>query len=178
MHHINEEMSLDVSLPCQWSCVCLCQNVQRMKQSLPRELEKHLKKKCLSLLSYYQPEWGMVYRCWSLCFSLCRLKDQDVAVSFLAESESEGLKNTKLSHLSTQLDQEKKRTASLKEMCRENTVLLQRQIELYLCVGELFMFLMKLIDFLLLVPLDFELFLNWNPTFFYTLSLHWFVLRS
>lgn len=29
-----------------------------MKQSLPRELEKHLKKKCLSLLSYYQPEWG------------------------------------------------------------------------------------------------------------------------
>lgn len=31
-----------------------------MKQSLPRELEKHLKKKCHSLLSYYQPEWGIV----------------------------------------------------------------------------------------------------------------------
>lgn len=144
MQYINEEMSLDVSLPCQWLCVCLCQNVQRMKQSLPRELEKHLKKKCLSLLSYYQPEWGTVYRHWSLYFSLCRLKDQAVAVSFLAESESEGLKNTKLSHLSTQLDQEKKRTESLKETCRENTVLLQRQIQLYLCVGELFcLFLMK-----------------------------------
>lgn len=31
-----------------------------MKQSLPRELEKHLKKKCWGLLSYYQPEWGTV----------------------------------------------------------------------------------------------------------------------
>lgn len=41
-------------------CIYCHQNVQRMKQSLPRELEKHLKKKCLSLLSYYQPEWGAV----------------------------------------------------------------------------------------------------------------------
>ncbi|XP_073331307.1 HAUS augmin-like complex subunit 4 [Pagrus major] len=81
-------------------------NVQRMKQSLPRELEKHLKKKCWGLLSYYQPEW---------------------------ESESDGLKNTKLSHLSAQLDREKKRAESLKETCRENTVLLQRQTQLYLC---------------------------------------------
>lgn len=81
-------------------------NVQRMKQSLPRELEKHLKKKCLSLLSYYQPEW---------------------------ESESDGLKTTKLSHLSSQLEQEKKRTESLKETCKENMVLLQRQTQLYLC---------------------------------------------
>ncbi|XP_034425152.1 HAUS augmin-like complex subunit 4 [Hippoglossus hippoglossus] len=80
-------------------------NVQRMKQSLPRELEKHLKKKCLNLLSYYQPEW---------------------------ESESEGLKNSKLSHLSVQLDKEQKRAKSLKETCRENTVLLQRQTQLYL----------------------------------------------
>ncbi|XP_054457650.1 HAUS augmin-like complex subunit 4 [Anoplopoma fimbria] len=80
-------------------------NVQRMKQGLPRELEKHLKKKCLSLLSYYQPEW---------------------------ENESEGLKNSKLSHLSAQLDKEKKRAESLKETCRENTVLLQRQTQLYL----------------------------------------------
>nr|XP_020471951.1 HAUS augmin-like complex subunit 4 [Monopterus albus] len=80
-------------------------SVQRMKQSLPRELEKHLKKKCLSLLSYYQPEW---------------------------ENESEGLKNSKLSHLSAQLEGEKKRTESLKETCRENTVLLQRHTQLYL----------------------------------------------
>ncbi|XP_022607995.1 HAUS augmin-like complex subunit 4 isoform X1 [Seriola dumerili] len=80
-------------------------NVQRMKQSLPRELEKHLKKKCLNLLSYYQPEW---------------------------ENESEGLKNSKLSHLSVQLDKDKKRAESLKETCRENTVLLQRQTQLYL----------------------------------------------
>ncbi|XP_051285496.1 HAUS augmin-like complex subunit 4 [Dicentrarchus labrax] len=80
-------------------------NVQRMKQGLPRELEKHLKKKCWSLLSYYQPEW---------------------------ESESEGLKNSKLSHLSALLDKEKKRAESLKETCWENTVLLQRQTQLYL----------------------------------------------
>uniref|UniRef100_A0A3P9DV77 HAUS augmin-like complex, subunit 4 n=1 Tax=Maylandia zebra TaxID=106582 RepID=A0A3P9DV77_9CICH len=76
-----------------------------LKQGLPRQLEKHLKEKCLSLLSYYQPEW---------------------------EHESEGLKMAKLSHLSAQLDKEKKRAESLKETCRENTVLLQRQTELYL----------------------------------------------
>lgn len=54
------KMYLCLSLPCQWWGVYLNQNVQRMKQSLPRELEKHLKKKCLSLLSYYQPECGIV----------------------------------------------------------------------------------------------------------------------
>ncbi|XP_029382491.1 HAUS augmin-like complex subunit 4 [Echeneis naucrates] len=80
-------------------------NVQRMKQSLPREVEKHLKKKCLNLLSYYQPDW---------------------------ENESEGLKNSKLSHLSVQLEKEKKRAENLKETCRENTILLQRQTQLYL----------------------------------------------
>ncbi|KAK0152800.1 HAUS augmin-like complex subunit 4 [Merluccius polli] len=80
-------------------------NVQRMKQGLPKELEKHLKTKCFSLLSYYQPDW---------------------------ESESDGLKNIKLAHLSGQLDGEKKRAESLVEVCRENTVLLQRQTQLYL----------------------------------------------
>ncbi|XP_008285389.1 HAUS augmin-like complex subunit 4 [Stegastes partitus] len=80
-------------------------NVQRMRRSLPHQLEMHLKEKCLSLLSYYQPEW---------------------------ENESEGLKTIKLSHLSAQLDKEKKRAESLKETCRENTVLLQRQTQLYL----------------------------------------------
>ncbi|KAK2862696.1 hypothetical protein Q5P01_002229 [Channa striata] len=80
-------------------------NVQIMKESLPRELEKHLKKKCLSVLSFYQPE---------------------------SENESEGLKTSKLSYLSARLDKEKKSAESLKDTCRENTVLLQRQTQLYL----------------------------------------------
>ncbi|KAM9837021.1 HAUS augmin-like complex subunit 4 [Aulostomus maculatus] len=80
-------------------------NVERMKQSLPRELEKHLRTKCLSLLGYYQPDW---------------------------ENESEGLRNTKLSHLSVQLEKEKKRAEGLNESSRENQVLLQRQTQLYL----------------------------------------------
>ncbi|XP_055359454.1 HAUS augmin-like complex subunit 4 [Betta splendens] len=80
-------------------------NVSRMKQSLPRELEKHLKKKCLSILSYYQPEW---------------------------ENESDALKSSKLSHLSAQLDKEKKEAESLKKNSWENMLLLQRQIQLYL----------------------------------------------
>ncbi|XP_072232342.1 HAUS augmin-like complex subunit 4 [Leuresthes tenuis] len=80
-------------------------NVERMKQGLPRQLEKHLKEKSLSLLSYYQPEW---------------------------ENESDGLKASKLSHLSSLLDKEKKRAESLKETCQENVVLMQRQTHLYL----------------------------------------------
>ncbi|KAM9424143.1 HAUS augmin-like complex subunit 4 [Pholidichthys leucotaenia] len=81
------------------------QNVQRMQQSVPRQLEKHLKEKCFSLLAYYQPQW---------------------------ESESEGLKASKLTHMSAQLDKDKRRAERLKELCRENTVLLQRQTGLYL----------------------------------------------
>lgn len=42
-------------------------DAQRMKQALPRELEKHLKKKCYGLLSYHQPECGKVSKCSSLC---------------------------------------------------------------------------------------------------------------
>ncbi|XP_061565992.1 HAUS augmin-like complex subunit 4 [Cololabis saira] len=80
-------------------------NVQRMKQGVPRQLETHLREKCLSLLSYYQPEW---------------------------ENESEGLKTIKFSHLSALLGEEKKKAESLKEICRENAVLLQRQTQLYL----------------------------------------------
>lgn len=34
------------------------QDVWQMKQRLPIELQKHLKKKLFNLLSYYQPEWG------------------------------------------------------------------------------------------------------------------------
>lgn len=80
-------------------------NVSRMKQRLPKELEKHLKKKCYSLLSYYRPEW---------------------------ESESEGLKNIKLSRLSELLESERKRTDSLKDKSRENATLTQRQTHCYL----------------------------------------------
>ncbi|XP_034020842.1 HAUS augmin-like complex subunit 4 [Thalassophryne amazonica] len=80
-------------------------NVQKMKQNLFGELEEHVKKKCWSLLAYYQPNW---------------------------ENESEGLKSIKVSHLSAQLDGEKKRAETLKESCRENTFLLQRQTQLYL----------------------------------------------
>lgn len=41
--------------------ICLLfsqQDVLQMKQRLPTELQKHLKKKLFNLLSYYQPEWG------------------------------------------------------------------------------------------------------------------------
>lgn len=141
------EMSLCLSLPCQWWGVYLQQNVQRMKQSLPRELEKHLKKNCLSLLSYYQPEWGIVDKDLHTDLFLCVNLSTNFAVYFFfffAESESDGLKTTKLSHLSSQLEQEKKRTESLKETCKENMVLLQRQTQLYLCVRSIFfLFLMK-----------------------------------
>lgn len=121
----------------------LYQNAQRMKQALPREVEKYLKKKCFGLLSYCQPECGKVSNCSSLCsFTPTTLRSHLwtpvlTLLSFL-ESESDGLKNTKLSHLSAQLDKDKKRAESLKEVCRENTVLLQRQTRLYLCVRKLY----------------------------------------
>lgn len=38
-----------------------------MKQAIPREVEKHLKKKCFGLLSYYQPECGKVSNSSILC---------------------------------------------------------------------------------------------------------------
>lgn len=34
------------------------QDVWQMKQRIPAELQRHLKKKLFNLLSYYQPEWG------------------------------------------------------------------------------------------------------------------------
>lgn len=80
-------------------------NVQRMKRGLPAELEKHFKKKCLSLICYCHPEW---------------------------ENDSKNLKCTKLSHLAAQVREDKKRTESLKESVQKNTVLLQRQTRLYL----------------------------------------------
>lgn len=53
----------------------LYQNAQRMKQALPREVEKHLKKKCFDLLSYCQPECGKVSNCSILCtFNLTTLR--------------------------------------------------------------------------------------------------------
>lgn len=77
---------------------------------------------------------GSFFNVWTLessCYSIHYF-------CFFAESESDGLKNTKLLHLSTQLEQEKKRTEMLRETCKENMVLMQRQTELYLCVRSFF----------------------------------------
>lgn len=128
---------------CTPSQLYLYQNSQRMKQALPREVEKHLKKKCFGLLSYYQPECGKVSHSSILCNlnpTTLRWHQWTLVVALLSflESESDGLKNTKLSHLSAQLDKDKKRAESLKDVCRENTVLLQRQTRLYLGVGKLY----------------------------------------
>ncbi|KAL0965486.1 hypothetical protein UPYG_G00281910 [Umbra pygmaea] len=81
------------------------QDVCKMKERLHRELENHLKKKCFTLLSYYQPEW---------------------------EDESEGLKNMKLSCLSGLLESQKKRAESLKEKSHDSATLLQRHTYCYL----------------------------------------------
>uniref|UniRef100_A0A8C7YZN1 HAUS augmin-like complex, subunit 4 n=1 Tax=Oryzias sinensis TaxID=183150 RepID=A0A8C7YZN1_9TELE len=99
-------------------------DVQRMTRALPKQLENHLRQKCLHLLSYYQPE---------------------------CETESEGLKTVKLSHLSALLDKEKARAESLRGTCRENAVLLQRQSQVYLCE------LMKCIQLLQTLILDHRL---------------------
>ncbi|XP_078792730.1 HAUS augmin-like complex subunit 4 isoform X2 [Oryzias latipes] len=99
-------------------------DVQRMRRALPKQLENHLRQKCLHLLSYYQPE---------------------------CETESEGLKTVKLSHLSALLDKEKTRAESLRGTCRENAVLLQRQSQVYLCE------LMKCIQLLQTLILDHRL---------------------
>ncbi|XP_019724193.1 HAUS augmin-like complex subunit 4 [Hippocampus comes] len=80
-------------------------NIQRMKQILPGELEKHLKTKCFSFLSYYRPE---------------------------CENQSDSLKTSQLSHLSAQLDEDKKKVECLKESSWEKRALLQRQTQLYL----------------------------------------------
>ncbi|KAL1273557.1 hypothetical protein QQF64_026371 [Cirrhinus molitorella] len=81
------------------------QEVVEMKQRLPSELLQHLKKKAVSILTYYQPEW---------------------------ENESEGLRSVKLSKLPELLDAEQKRGKSLTEKNRENGTLLQRQTHVYL----------------------------------------------
>ncbi|XP_062844984.1 HAUS augmin-like complex subunit 4 [Trichomycterus rosablanca] len=81
------------------------QDVLQMKQRLPTELQKHLKKKLFNLLAYYQPEW---------------------------ENESEGLKCVKLSKLPGLLESERSRAESLAEKNRENATLLQRQTHSYL----------------------------------------------
>ncbi|XP_066517920.1 HAUS augmin-like complex subunit 4 [Hoplias malabaricus] len=81
------------------------QDVWKMKQKLPTELQKHLKKKLFYLLSYYQPEW---------------------------ENESEGLKCVKLSKLPVLIESERNRAESLTAKNRENAILLQRQTHSYL----------------------------------------------
>ncbi|XP_059404999.1 HAUS augmin-like complex subunit 4 [Carassius carassius] len=81
------------------------QELLEMKQRLSSELLQHLKKKAVSVLTYYQPEW---------------------------ENESEGLRSVKLSKLPELLDAEQKRAKSLTEKNRENEALLQRQTHAYL----------------------------------------------
>ncbi|XP_065106139.1 HAUS augmin-like complex subunit 4 [Paramisgurnus dabryanus] len=81
------------------------QEILQMKQRLPSELLKHLKKKTINILSYYQPD---------------------------CENESEGLRNVKLSKLPVLLDSEQKKAKSLSEKNRENITLLQRQTHAYL----------------------------------------------
>ncbi|XP_016120274.1 HAUS augmin-like complex subunit 4 [Sinocyclocheilus grahami] len=84
------------------------QELLEMKQRLPSELLQHLKKKAVSVLTYYQPEW---------------------------ENESEGLRSVKLSKLPELLDAEQKRAKSLTEKNRENETLLQRQTHAQLSVS-------------------------------------------
>lgn len=63
-------------------------------------------------------------------------RDLHTSGLFLPGNESEGLKMSKLSHLSVLLDKERKRAEGLKETCKENIVLLQRQTQLYLSVSK------------------------------------------
>lgn len=100
---------------------------------------------------------------------------------FFAGSESDGLKTTKLSHLSSQLEQEKKRTESLKETCKENMVLLQRQTQLYLCVRSIFFhFWWKLARWSVFVcAVRLQVISSLKSFIIYTFSsLHQFVFRS
>ncbi|XP_062334475.1 HAUS augmin-like complex subunit 4 isoform X2 [Osmerus eperlanus] len=75
----------------------------KTRQRLSRELEKHLLKKCFSLLSYYHPG-----------------------------DEREGVKNMKLLHLSGQLDGKIKRVVCLKGKSYESAALLQQQTCCYI----------------------------------------------
>ncbi|KAJ8286836.1 hypothetical protein GJAV_G00043840 [Gymnothorax javanicus] len=81
------------------------QDVNSMKQWLPAELEKHLKRKCMAILTYYDPD---------------------------CEEESERLKGLKLSRLPETLENEGKRAESLGENNRTNAALLQKQTHCYL----------------------------------------------
>ncbi|XP_077078872.1 HAUS augmin-like complex subunit 4 isoform X2 [Siphateles boraxobius] len=81
------------------------QDIAQMKQRLPSELLQHLKRKAVTILTYYQPQW---------------------------ENESEGLRSVKLSKLPELLDGEQKKAKSLTERNRENATSLQRQTHAYL----------------------------------------------
>ncbi|XP_029943805.1 HAUS augmin-like complex subunit 4 [Salarias fasciatus] len=79
--------------------------VRRTKISAAPQLEKHLKGKCLSLLTYYDPE---------------------------LDNKNENAKTMKLSQLPGQLKKDKKRAESLKETCEEKRVVLLRQTHIYI----------------------------------------------
>ncbi|KAJ8390044.1 hypothetical protein AAFF_G00112050 [Aldrovandia affinis] len=81
------------------------QDVQRMKQRLLTALSGHLKKKCFTILTYYQPDW---------------------------ENESDPLKSLKLSRLPEILQSESRKAESLGEKSKESAALLQRHMHCYL----------------------------------------------
>ncbi|XP_012687959.1 HAUS augmin-like complex subunit 4 [Clupea harengus] len=81
------------------------QDVQDMEERLPKELEKHLKRKAFSILSYIQPE---------------------------SEKDSDGLKLEKFNHLPQLLKEERNRIEHLREANAEMAFRLTRQTHSYL----------------------------------------------
>ncbi|XP_077445100.1 HAUS augmin-like complex subunit 4 [Stigmatopora argus] len=80
-------------------------NIEKMKEWLPGALEEHLKKKCFSFLSYYEPEW---------------------------DNQSEPLKLSKFFHLSAKLEEDQKMAKALEESTLEKKVFIQRVTQKYL----------------------------------------------
>ncbi|XP_062391642.1 HAUS augmin-like complex subunit 4 [Sardina pilchardus] len=81
------------------------QDIQDMKERLPKELEKHLKRKAFSILTYIQPE---------------------------SEKDSDGLKLEKFNHLPELLKEEIDRTEHLRDENAEMAFKLTRETHSYL----------------------------------------------
>lgn len=114
------------------------QNIERMKGGAAAELEKHLKKKCLSLLAYHQPESGTLSTLITAPQAQVHWLADSLTTTLslhVPECESESLRLSRLSHLSAQLDQEQSRAQSLQDACRHNSLVLQKQTDLYLSVS-------------------------------------------
>ena len=52
---------LPTLLRCNFRLFSFLKDVQDMEERLPKELEKHLKRKAFSILSYIQPESGALF---------------------------------------------------------------------------------------------------------------------